>query len=229
VIFRYTAGLNAGWENKNWVVDGFIIRKPENQLSTKVDVKIDTSSTQQVVNAYITPEFYYHDLYGGNIKYRNADIEMHISGIAVRPNTFPDGSEQATKFTEIKTKKNREDYLGGGISKSNDRYSMGFNYVARLSPFDRDRDSLVEDPRWNQAVNGFVARNLSEYFRVSADVKYDMLTTDRLVMVRAGYKVSQDLMTSLGMNLIGTPSSGKSYWSPYSNNDALFASLRYTY
>jgi hypothetical protein len=229
VVFRYSVGATVGWENKFWVVDAFVMRKPENQISTKVNVKLNTPPEGTFVNAYIDPEFYYHDLYGGNLKYRNADLEMYVSGIAVRPNTYPDGNQEATDYTDIKTKKVREDYVGGGISKINDVYGMGFNYVARLSPFDRDRDSLAQDPRWNQALNGFLMRNFTQQFRLSADLKYDMLTTDRLVMLRANYNVSKEFLTTLGVNLIGTPDSGKSFWSPYTNNDSLFAGLRYIY
>jgi hypothetical protein len=227
VIYRYSAGVNLGWENKNWVVDGYFIRKPENQITTNVEVALAESS--ETVKAFITPEFYYHDLYGGNLKYRNADMEIYISGIAVRPNTFPDGNREATLYTEIKTEKRREDYVGGGISRSNDKFAMGANYVARLSPFDRVRDSLAQDPRWNQALNGFVMRNFGSSLRLSADVKYDMLTTDRLVMLRAGYKVSKQLLMTFGVNMIGTPESGKSYWSPYTNNDAVFGGMRYVF
>ena len=227
IIYRYTVGANAGWENKNWVIDGYIIRKPENQISTKVEVAL--AQDAKSVKAFIKPEVYYHDLYGGNLKYRNADLEMYVSGIAIRPNTYPDGNTTATTYTEIKTEKRREDYVGGGISRTNDRFGMGFNYVARLSPFDRTRDSLAQDPRWNQAVNAFVMRNFNEYFRLSADIKYDMLTTDRLFMLRAGYKVSKELLTTIGVNMIGTPNNGKSYWSPFTNNDALFAGLRYLF
>jgi hypothetical protein len=72
-------------------------------------------------------------------------------------------------------------------------------------------------------------RNFTQQFRLSADVKYDMLTTDRLVMLRANYNVSKEFLTTLGVNLIGTPDSGKSFWSPYTNNDSLFAGLRYIY
>jgi hypothetical protein len=216
-----------GWENKFWDVDAFVMRKPENQISIKVKALLQESATSVI--AYVAPEFYYHDVYGGNLKYRNADLEMYITGIAVRPNTYPDGSQDKEEITDIKTKKVREDYVGGGISKTNDVYGMGFNYVARLSPFNRDRDSLVQDPRWNQALNGFLMRNFTQQFGLSADVKYDMLTTDRLVMLRANYNVSKEFLTILGVNLIGTPESGKSFWSPYTNNDSLFAGLRYIY
>ena len=111
----------------------------------------------------------------------------------------------------------------------NDKYQVGFNYIARVSPFDRELDSLAQDPRWNQAVNAFFAKNVTQSVRLSSDIKYDMLTTDRLVMLRAGYKVSKELLMSLGVNMIGTPKSGKSYWSPFTNNDALFAGLRYIF
>lgn len=227
VIYRYSIGLNMGWETKHWVADGFFMRKPENTQTPNVEVALAEDAAS--VKAFITPEFFYHDVFGGNLKYRNADVEIYTSAMAIYPNTFPDGNQTATTYTEIKTEKRREAYAGGGISKVNDKYGMGFNYVARLSPFDRDADSLAQDPRWNQAVNVFLMRNFKRTYRLSADLKYDMLTTDRLVMLRAGYKVSKELLMSLGVNMIGTPNSGKSYWSPYTNNDAVYAGLRYIF
>ena len=226
VIWRYTAGANIGWENKHWVLDNFFMRKPENNLTPQVDVNIDFVSN--VVNASITPKFYYHDVYGSSLKYRNADVEMYVSGIAVRPNEYPDVDEKV-KYTEIKNKKRREDYVGGGISKSNDIYTLAFNYVARLSPFDRLNDDLAQDPRWNQAVNFFASRNFGRHYALSGDLKYDMLTTDRLMMVRALYNVTREFQMNVGVNMIGTPTNGKSYWSPYTNNDAIYGGLRYVY
>ena len=227
VIYRYSIGVNAGWENKHWGAGGYFIRKPENQISTNVEVALADDAAS--VKAFIKPEFYYHDVFGGNLKYKNSDLEMYVGGMGIVPNTFPDGNQAATTYTELKTEKRREAYLGGGISRINDKYGMGFNYVARVSPYDRDRDSLAQDPRWNQAVNLFVSRNFKRNFRLSGDIKYDMLTTDRLVMLRAGYKVSKEMLLTLGVNMIGTPNTGKSYWSPYTNNDAVFAGLRYIY
>ena len=227
VIYRYSLGVNIGWEHKNWVADGYFIRKPENQISTNVEVALAGDSKS--VKAFVKPEFYYHDVFGGNFKYRNADLEMYVGGMGVYPNTFPDGSQTVTTYTEIKTEKRREAYLGGGISRINDKFGMGFNYVARVSPFDRERDSLAEDPRWNQAVNFFASRNFTQEVSLSGDIKYDMLTTDRLVMLRAGYNVSKQMLLSFGVNMIGTPDSGKSYWSTFTNNDAVYAGLRYIF
>lgn len=226
VIYRYTVGANIGFENKHWVLDNFIMRKPENTVTPNVDVNV--SFTEGVVNAAIDPKFYYHDVYGTSLKYRNKDLEMYISGIAIRPNEYPDVDEQV-RYTEIKSKKQREDYVGGGISRSNDLYTVAFNYVARLSPFDREKDDLALDPRWNQAINLFVSRNFGRHLSLSSDVKFDMLTTDRLVMVRGNYVVSKELQMNFGVNMIGTPKDGKSFWSPYSNNDAIYGGLRYVF
>ncbi len=226
VIYRYSAGFNIGWESKNWALDNFFMRKPENIMTPDVEVSVDF--VQNVVNAKIDPRFYYHDLYGSTLKYRNRDLEMHISGIAIRPNEYPDVDERV-RYTEIKNRKRREDYVGGGIARSNDLYTLAFHYVARLSPFDRNKDELTEDPRWNQALNFLASRNFGKSYSLSADFKYDMLTTDRLVMLRANYKVSKELLMNLGMNMIGTPSDGKSYWSTYTNNDAIYGGLRYVF
>lgn len=226
VIYRYTVGANIGWENKHWALDNFIMRKPEN--GTTPDVEVNVDFVTRTVNAEIDPRFYYHDLYGSSLKWRNLDTEVYVSAMAIRPNEFPDVDEKV-RYTEIKNKKRREDYAGFGISKSNDLYTMAFNYVARLSPFDRNKEELSQDPRWNQALNVYLARNLNRSFSVSGDVKFDMLTTDRLVMVRGNYKVSKELAMNFGVNMIGTPTDGKSYWSPYTNNDAIYGGLRYVF
>lgn len=227
VVFKYSVGFNIGWENKNWSFDNFFIRKPENGLTPRVIAAPDPITS--IIEADITPEFYYHDVYGSSLRYRNGDLQMYLSGIAVRPNTFPDGGDQYSRYTEIETEKRREDYVGGGISKVNDLYGIGFNYVARLSPYDRKLDNLALDPRWNQAVNLFLCRNFGQYFSLSGDLKYDMFTSDRLIMVRGTYKVANHLLVSAGMNLIGTPKDGKSFWSEYTNNDALYGGLKYIF
>jgi hypothetical protein len=226
VIYRYTIGANIGYESKHWVLDNFIIRKPENTLTPDVEVNVDF--VQKVVNANIDPRFYYHDVYGSTLKYRNLDMEVYVSGMAIRPNEFPD-VDSKVRYTEIKNKKRREDYVGGGISRSNDLFTLAFNYIARLSPFDRNKDDLSQDPRWNQALNLFGVRNFGQKFSLSADIKFDMLTTDRLIMFRGNYKVTRSMHVNMGVNAIGTPGDGKSYWSPYANNDAVYGGLQYVF
>lgn len=226
VIYRYSFGGNIGWESEHWELDNFFMRKPENSTTPEVEINVDF--VQNVVNAEITPRFYYHDLYGSTLKYKNQDLEMYVSGIAVRPNEFPDVDEQV-RYTRIKSKKQREDYVGGGIMRSNDLFSVGLHYVARLSPFDRSKDELTPDPRWNQAIGVNASRNFGRRFSLMADVKFDMLTTDRLFMLRGQHKLSKNLLMSAGVNMIGTPTEGKSYWSPFTNNDSIYGGLRYVF
>jgi hypothetical protein len=227
VVYRHSIGANIGYESKHWSMDNFIMRKPENQISTKVDFKLDP--IPDVVEVKVRPQFYYHDVYGSTLKYKNRDIEIYASGIAIRPNTFPDGDPEAFQYTEIKTEKRREDYVGGGISKTNDLYGIGLNYIARLSPFDRQKEELAEDPRWNQAVDVFAFYAVTRKLTVFGDMKYDTLTTDRMIMARATYNVSRHLQMLAGVNSIGTPTNGKSYWSMFTNNDSIYGSLRYIF
>lgn len=227
VIYRHSLGVNVGYESKHWVMDNFIIRKPENQISVKVNARIDPGPN--VVDAQVSPQFYYHDVYGSTLKWRNKDVEIYASGIAIRPNTFPDGDRESFNYTDIKTEKRREDYVGGGISKTNDLYGVGFNYVARLSPFDRQKEELAEDPRWNQAVNAFGYWALTRKFTILGDLKYDTFTTDRLVMFRAQYRPVRNILLMGGVNMIGTPEDGKSYWSSFTNNDSVYGALRYVF
>ncbi len=227
VIFRPAGGLNVGWESEHWEAGLYYLRKPENQFSQTVEVSYSTGD--DVVNAEVTPQFYYHDVYGGNLRWRNAGVTIYASAIAVRPNEFPNGDPVAVEYTQIEVEKRREDYVGGGIARETDRYGMGFDYVARLSPFNRDEDILAEDPRWNQALHGWLRYHLGSRYTVSADGKYDTLTTDRLTMFRVDYRPTSYLALNAGVNMIGTPANGRSYWSPYTNNDAVYAGLRYTY
>lgn len=224
VVFRYTIGLKFGIEKKNFSADAFVLRKPENQISTTVNVSYDAGL--DIVNADITPQFYYHDLYGGSLRYQNNGLKLYLSGIAIRPNEFPDGNQEAFEYTQIETEKRREDYVGGGISFEKDHHQYGFNYVARLSPFNREDDILAVDPRWNQAVNGFFKWQMTPSFNLRTDLKYDMLTTDRLVMIQANYAFNSRFLINGGINMIGTPNNGKSFWSPYKNNDSLYTGIR---
>lgn len=225
-ILRPAGGVNMGWKNQHWEGGAYYMRKPENSVSSTVDANLDPGVQ---VNAKVKPQFYYHDLYGGNLRWRNKDVTIYASAIAVRPNTYPDGDPQAVIYTKIETEKRREDYVGGGIAQVNAESSLGIDYVARLSPFNRSDDILAEDPRWNQAVHVWGRRRMNRFFEVFADGKYDMLTTDRLVMFRASYYPVQRVAVTGGVSMIGTPSDGKSYWSPYKNNDSVYASLRYMF
>lgn len=228
VIYRYTVAANIGYESKHWNWDNFVVRKPENTLTPDVGIAVDFAS--KIVSANITPKFYYHDVFGSTLKYKNHDIEMYLSGIGIRPNEYPDVSdENVIRQMKIKNKKRREDYIGGGISRSNDLYTIAFNYVARLSPFDRDADDLSADPRWNQAIHLHGKRNFGKKWSLMGDVKFDMLTTDRLVMLRADYMATKKLMLNAGLQMIGTPTDGKSYWSPFTNNDSIYGGLRYVF
>ncbi|MFA7613083.1 MAG: hypothetical protein WCY48_02530, partial [Candidatus Caldatribacteriota bacterium] len=100
----------------------------------------------------------------------------------------------------------------------------------RLSPYDRDAETLTEDPRWNQAINIFAVRNFwGQKLSLRTDLKLDMMTTDRLFMFEALYKATKHLHLSAGVKLIGTPGDGDSYWSPYTNNDSIYGGLRYAF
>ncbi|MBY0518036.1 MAG: hypothetical protein K2P81_14100 [Bacteriovoracaceae bacterium] len=227
VVFKPSGGINLGWGNKHWDGGFYYLRKPENQVSTTVDISYNPGD--DIINARIQPQFFYHDIYGGNLRWKNKDITVYASAVAIRPNDYPVGDPLVTQYTQIEVEKRREDYVGGGISKENDRLGTGFDYVARLSPFNKDEDILAEDPRWNQAVHGWVRYRFNRFFQVSGDVKYDMLTTDRLTMLKVSYYPTRNMAVNAGVNMIGTPSNGKSYWSPYTNNDAVYAGLRYLF
>lgn len=226
VIYRYSIGAKLGFETEHFSFNSFVMRKPENTITPDVEVNVDF--IQGSVNAKIDPRFYYHDIFGSTLSYQNKDLTVYLSGIGIRPNEYPDVDEKV-RYTEIKNKKRREDYVGGGLVKANDIYSLGFDYVARLSPFDRNKDELTPDPRWNQAIGIHGQRKFGRNYSLRGDLKYDMLTTDRLVMLEGRYRASKSMELTAGLNMIGTPESGKSFWAPYTNNDSIYGGLRYVY
>ena len=227
IVFNWSAGLQLGWSTRPWALSGFYIRKPENQISTNVSVTYNTGD--DVIKAFVDPRVFHHDVFGGELRYENADIEAWISAIGIRPNTFPTGDEEATRFTEIKTIKRREDYVSTGIGKNNDRYGMALSYIARLSPFDSEGDSLAVQPRWNQALGLKLRRAFTRTLAFSGDLKYDTLTLDRLLMIEGLYKFSPWGQLHVGANMIGTDDRKNSFWRPYSNNDSIYSSIRYIF
>lgn len=229
VVFRYSVGGRIALEFDSVEVDFFAIRKPENTVSVTAEIQYQTDQNRIFVD--VTPQFYYHDVKGGSVKIKPTDnFTVYGGGISVLPNSFPDGDEPYIEYTGIKPQKISEDYLGGGAFYSNDNYVAGFHYIARVSEYDIDSDNLLVDyPRWNQAYHINFQARLSRKLRLGLDYKYDMLTEDRLTMFNANYDVKKNITTSLGMNIIGANEDTNSFWTDYSNNDSVYAQMKYRF
>lgn len=209
------------------VFDAFYIRKPENVISTNVDVQYDP--TTQLINANIDPEVYYHSVFGGNINLQvNKNLKLYATTIAIRPDESPILTGEVEDYLNIKPNKIDEEYLGGGIEFTGEKLVSSAGYIARLSKFEVTEDPLLEYPRWNQAIQLNIGAKLSKRLTVAGDVKFDTLTDDRLVMIKVSYLITSNLLTSFGVNMIGT-SDDDSYWSAFDNNDALYGALKYTF
>jgi hypothetical protein len=232
VVLRYSTGLNLGFENKYFETNAFYMRKPENSPSVTAELSfgledVDSGKEDEII-VDITPQFYYHDVVGTNLKLKAGDFEVYGSAISIVPNEYPDGDRVVYQYTGIEPEKFREDYAGGGVAYKTEKQGIGLNYVARVSEFNRTNDILAVEPRWNQAWNVNLYRNWTRRFSTAFDIKQDMITEDRLVMFRANYSVSSDMMVAIGVNSIGAPSD-TSFWSDYDNNDAVYGSLRYVF
>lgn len=228
VVFRYSAGarLAVDWGLANLEVFG--IRKPENQISVAAEYYYDVEVGQQgTAFVDVTPQVYYHDIMGANLKMKVTDrISIYGGGLSVTPNTYPDGIDPEIVYTGLKPKKKKEEYLGGGAFYSGGKFKAGAHYIARVSEYDLENDLMVEYPRWNQAVNLNISANLTRKLNVVFDHKFDMLTEDRLTMFGASYLVSPNTLASAGVNVIGTSGDVESFWSDFSNNDSVYGSLK---
>ena len=229
VVFRYSVGGRVGYENDTVGVHGFTMRKPENSLSVLAEVAYENGS--QSIEADVTPQFYYHDVSGLDVKIKPIEnVTIYGSVFQIVPEVTPDGSTPNIQYTDIKPNKKKEEYIGGGIQYNNKGlFQFGFNYVARTSEFDISEDQLVEYPRWNQAYHFNLRAQLSRKLSMGFDYKYDMLTEDRLTMFSTNYAFSSDVSISFGANMIGSNQDKDSYWSDFVNNDTVYSSMKYTF
>lgn len=239
VIFRYTTGVNVAFENKSksFEVSAYVVRKPENQISVSAEISYDVD--QDIIFADVTPQFYYHEVFGGDIKLKPGYIfsdegsaleglTLYGTALSVRPEHYPDGKQQYIEYTGIKPEKKKEDYLGAGAIYEFGKHALKIGYIARTSSFDIENEILAEAPRWNQAFNIGFLTELSQKIGLNFDYKTDMLTEDRIVMFKASYKLSPSLIGAVGINTIGVKDP-KSFWADFENNDQAYASLKYVF
>lgn len=241
VIFRYTTGYRIGWEDKSkaWDISHFAIRKPENQMSISAEISYEVSD--DLIYADVTPQFYYHDVFGAEVRFKPYNLSSKHEGVnwmkgltvygsamSIRPEKYPDGDQPYIEYTGIKPEKRKEDYVGAGVLYEYGRMAMSLNYVARISEFDIKNEILAEAPRWNQALNFSFIAHITRKLSAGFDVKTDMLTEDRVTMFRANYELSPEVITSVGVNMIGA-SDANSFWADFENNDQVYASLRYVF
>jgi len=207
----------------------FYIRKPENNVSIAAEVKYETDNQRLFVDA--TPQFYYHDVKGGNLELevKEWNVKLYGSAISIVPEKLPDSDIPYIEYTPIKPRKLQEDYLSSGIVYDNGHVKAHAGYIARVSEYDRENDLLAKYPRWNQAGHLALDFNLTRKIGVSLDYKYDMLTEDRLTMFNTSYRFGPNVIASMGVNIIGTNPDEESYWTQFENNDSVYSSLKYTF
>jgi len=237
-VLRQSIGLKLGQRlkviesknfNMNLTANAYYIRKPENNVSIAAEIKYETDNNRIFVDA--TPQFYYHDVKGGNIELeiKEWNTKLYASAISTVPEKSPDGDIPYIEYTPIKPRKLQEDYLSGGVIYDNGSFKSHIGYIARVSEYDRENDILAQYPRWNQAGHIALDFNLTRKIGVSLDYKYDMLTEDRLTMFNTSYRFGPNVIAAVGVNIIGTNPDEESFWSQYENNDSVYSSFKYTF
>lgn len=230
VLFKYSVGAKIGFSKPESSIswNAFYMKKPENSISVIADVNAESDLSQ--INAEVTPQFYYHDVVGGDMGYKiNENLDLYGGAISSIPNKSPEGKTPYIEQIGIKPKKIKEDYLSTGAKYGDGDAKVHLGYIARVSDFDRDNEILAEYPRWNQAVNFAYSKRITSKVDIMLDYKFDMLTEDRLTMFKTNYRFGPNVTAAAGINIVGTNPEEKSYWSQFENNDSVFSSLKYTF
>ncbi|MBT4790160.1 MAG: hypothetical protein HON90_01195, partial [Halobacteriovoraceae bacterium] len=82
VVNRVSAGLKLGFEYKSFYINSFYMRKPENTMSIIAEVSVESDLSE--VTAEVTPQFYNHDVRGGNIELKLSErFKLYGSYISV--------------------------------------------------------------------------------------------------------------------------------------------------
>ena len=163
----------------------------------------------------------------GETKVEGTINKLSLSDII--PNKYPDNNEPLIEYTGIKPKKKSEEYISVGAYYQNTDWSAHAGYIARISEFDTESDILVDYPRWNQAVNLSIKKKFSRKIQVALDIKYDMITEDRLTTFKTDYFLDRNIVAAFGVNVIGTNKNKESFWAKYENNDSVYSSLKYIF
>lgn len=229
IIFQYSIGGKIGFRAKNFQINGFILRKPENNISVAAGINYDTS--QNIIIANVEPRVFYHNILGGNLAYKfKNNIMIKLSTILASPEQRPeDPFDFVTTQTNLKSGKRREHYWGASLSKAGKNYRLAAQFIARVSDFDRTNDVLAENPRWSQAINLFTQLRLFSKWRATVDFKFDTLSKDRILGAELAYQIHPHLLLKAGVQMIGIDENEISFWTSFANNDSVYMGGRFIF
>jgi len=232
LMTQLTGGVNLKYSPYNNLhLSGFFVRKPENRLGNSARVVLENSD----ITATITPQVYYHTLFGAQIAstFHDKKFKGYLSYYTSVPerkdNEFLGNTEDlfsgGNAGLGISLEQYREDYLGAGMKYATDHTRAEIGYLARISDF--TKESLLDGiPRWSGALNLKLDLDLSSKISTFLDAKYDLITYDRLYQFSLVFHPRRDLFLQAGVEIIGTPKSGKGFWVPYRENDSIFAQAK---
>ncbi|MBL7664887.1 MAG: hypothetical protein JNM93_07115 [Bacteriovoracaceae bacterium] len=230
ILFNYSLGLNVGWSNRNFELTSFYIRKPDNTISIAAKPQIDEDFASNTATVKVEPGIFYNDVVGATARYKNRGFSFYGSVIASYPDGAYEGDVQFYNLTNYKHVKIKEEYGGIGMSKTSDRLTYGANYLARRSAFEKDADNILQElPRWNESVNIFAKVSFNKFVTTGFDVKYDLMTFDRLFSFNTAYLWNKHTKISFGFDIIGASDRAETFWSPFRNNDSVYSKLHYVF
>ncbi len=229
IILKVSYGLNLSYKINNFSANAFYVRKPENKLTNKASVELPAAGSGLKAVVSIAPLEFQHSVFGGELGYKfkenfKAFTRFISSKVDYKPaDDFDIASNNVG--VGITVEKNDESYLDFGIHSEFSKIKGTLGYLIRVSDFQKTT-ILTGIPRWENTLHFDLDYQFHDKFSVHANLKYDFSNKDRVYYMGIDWKAKSYLTTSLGAQIIGSPSNGDGFWANYRQNDSIFAEVK---
>lgn len=236
IILNKSIGANLKIKWNRGFISGFAIYKPENRLRANASAYYDNITLNQVV-VKASPTVNHHANFGVRIDQNlNENFNLNFGITYVDPNSklgkdIPLSIHTSNKvfkseYFAINPQFEKETFSHASLNYTNFKdLKFSLNYIHLLSGNVRKNDDFFNDSvKWNRAIGGSVSYNVSNYFRIYADLKYDLERFDNILKGELIYNYKNKTFVSIGLEILKAPNDS-SYWSYYRANDLLYSNI----